>query len=84
MANPNTAIQKLVNERHAKAWLNPAIEDKRQTLGVLIAGFYTWNNNDVAVAFLAALEDANAHEERAFINDYLKSRGFNLDKKTTP
>jgi hypothetical protein len=76
--NHDKALGKIVNERHQTCWVNPEKADKRETLGLVIASFSKWNINDIAVSFLQALEDANAHTERAHIADYLKGRGFDV------
>ena len=78
MADHNKTLAKIVNERHPTCWTNPEQADKRETLGMVISSFSNFCPEDIAVAFLQALEDSNAHTERQHIADYLKGRGFNV------
>lgn len=71
-------LQQIVDERHETAWTNPPEQDPRETLGMVVAAFYHWTPEDIAVAFIAALEDANAHTACQHIEAYLKEKGWNL------
>lgn len=74
-------LQQIVDERHQTAWTNPAEQDPRATLGMVISAFCEWDFNHIGIAFLEALEDANAHRAYAEIEAVLTKHGFNLERK---
>jgi len=68
----------LVEKAHKKHWIEPEKNDKRETLGCVVASFCNFSPEDIVVAFLAALEDANAHAQHNFLTQYFLNEGYSL------
>ncbi len=73
-------FSQLVDEKHQAHFTLPDTQDKRESAGCLISSYCHYDINSVAVACLAAMEDANMHEEYAHLSEYLTNKGYNLEK----
>lgn len=73
-------LAQLVDEKHQAHFIKPETQDKRESAGCLIANYCHFDTNGVAVAILAAMEDANMHEEYAHLAEYFTNKGYNLEK----
>jgi hypothetical protein len=74
-----TILNTLIDEKHQQHFIEPENQDKRESLGCLVAEQCEFIGDDIAVAFLAALEDANYHEAFKDIREYFLNKGYNLD-----
>lgn len=74
-----TILNGLIDEKHQQHFIEPDKQDKRESLGCLVAEQCEYIGDDIVIAFLAALEDANHHEAFKDIRDYLLNKGYNLD-----
>jgi len=69
----------LIDEKHQAHFIEPEKNDKRESLGCLVAEHCNHSGESIAVAFLAALEDVNHHAAYAHIRQYFLDEGYNLD-----
>lgn len=71
-------LRLVVEKAHKKHWIEPEKQDRRETLGCVVASFCNHSPEDIVVAFLAALEDANVSTPHEFLTQYFLNEGYSL------
>lgn len=59
--SPQEMFAEAIRARHNVAWNKPNEIPEEKTVGLCVSSFCEWDGNQIVLAFLQALEDANQH-----------------------